>query len=39
MHERQAVILLILSALIQLRQGSTRIALRSGADVNPFRSS
>ncbi len=32
MRERQAVILLILSALIQLRQGSTRIALRSGAD-------
>ena len=32
MRERQAVILLILSALIQLRQGSTRIALRGGAD-------
>jgi exodeoxyribonuclease V alpha subunit len=31
-RERQALILLILSALIQLRQGSTRIALRSGAD-------
>jgi exodeoxyribonuclease V alpha subunit len=31
-RERQALILLILSALIQLRQGSTRIALRSGGD-------
>jgi exodeoxyribonuclease V alpha subunit len=31
-RERQAVILLILSALIQLRQGSTRIALRVGDD-------
>ncbi len=31
-RERQALILLILSALIQLRQGSTRIALRARAD-------
>jgi exodeoxyribonuclease V alpha subunit len=31
-RERQALILLILSALIQLRHGSTRIALRGGSD-------